>query len=205
MAGARPWCGTRATMRLCAWVVKLVDTRDLKSLGFHRPYGFDSRPGHHRRRIFRNPILIVFNLACESEHRFEGWFSSADDFEAQRTRGLLSCPVCGSAGVHKQLSAPRLNLSAQADGSAAEVATGNQGAVIDPEQRQLRELVRRVIESTEDVGTQFPEEARRIHYRESKLRPIRGVASREEAQSLAEEGIAVAHLPFPVIDKSQLN
>ena len=149
--------------------------------------------------------MIVFNLACETEHRFEGWFASADDFEAQRTRGLLSCPVCGSAGVHKQLSAPRLNLSAQADRPEGEISTGNQVAVIDPEQRQLRELVRRVIESTEDVGTQFPEEARRIHYKETKIRPIRGVASREEARSLADEGIAVAHLPFPVVDKSQLN
>ena len=149
--------------------------------------------------------MIVFNLACESEHRFEGWFASADDFESQHARGLLSCPVCGISNVQKQLSAPRLNLQASPGDDASAVAASNNVALIDPEQRHLRELIRRVIETTEDVGRSFPEEARRIHYKEAPIRPIRGVASQEEARSLAEEGIEVAHLPFPVVDKSQLN
>jgi len=149
------------------------------------------------------PVLIVFNLGCAAQHRFEGWFASADDFESQRTRGLLACPLCGSPEVSKQLSAPRLNLSGSAD--APPPAPSTDVAVIDPEQRHLRELIRRVIESTEDMGQNFSEEARRIHYKEAPLRAIRGIASKEEAQSLAEEGIAVAQLPFPVIDKSQLN
>jgi hypothetical protein len=62
-----------------------------------------------------------------------------------------------------------------------------------------------VVESTEDVGHSFPEEARRIHYKEAPSRPIRGVASQDEAKALSEEGIEVARLPFPVVDKSQLN
>ncbi len=149
--------------------------------------------------------MIVFNLGCAALHRFEGWFASADDFESQRKRGLLVCPMCGSAEVTKQLSAPRLNLSAGADAPPPASAAPIGVAVIDPEQRHLRELIRRVIESTEDVGQNFSEEARRIHYKEAPVRAIRGVASKEEAQSLAEEGIAVAQLPFPVVDKSQLN
>ena len=150
------------------------------------------------------PVLIVFNLGCAALHRFEGWFASADDFESQRARGLLACPMCGSPEVTKQLSAPRLNLSASAEAPPPAV-TSKDVAVIDPEQRHLRELIRRVIESTEDVGQNFSEEARRIHYKEAPVRAIRGVASQEQAQSLAEEGIAVAQLPFPVVDKSQLN
>ena len=149
--------------------------------------------------------MIVFNLGCAALHRFEGWFASADDFESQRKRGLLVCPMCSSAEVTKQLSAPRLNLSASADAPPPASAAPIGVAVIDPEQRHLRELIRRVIESTEDVGQNFSEEARRIHYKEAPVRAIRGVASKEEAQSLAEEGIAVAQLPFPVVDKSQLN
>lgn len=149
--------------------------------------------------------MIVFNLGCDSEHRFEGWFASLDDFESQRSRGLLNCPMCGSLEINKQLSAPRLNLSANAGEPQAPVSGAANVAMVGPEQRQLRELIRRVIESTEDVGQKFSEEARRIHYKEAPVRAIRGVASMEEAQSLAEEGIAVAQLPFPVIDKSQLN
>ena len=78
-------------------------------------------------------------------------------------------------------------------------------ALVGGEQAQLLEMLRKVIESTEDVGQKFPEEARRIHYKEAAARPIRGVASQDEAKALSEEGIEVAHLPFPVIDKSQLN
>jgi hypothetical protein len=147
--------------------------------------------------------LIVFNLACGTEHRFEGWFASADDFEDQGRRGLLSCPVCGSSEVRKQLSAPRLNLSAAGSRDAPEERKSV--AMVNPEQAQLLEMLRKVIESTEDVGQKFPEEARRIHYKEAPARPIRGVASQDEAKALSEEGIEVAHLPFPVVDKSQLN
>jgi len=147
--------------------------------------------------------LIVFNLACEADHRFEGWFASAEDFEAQGRRGLLSCPVCGSSDVRKQLSAPRLNLSSI--GSKDAPQERGDVAMVGPDQAQLAALLRKVIESTEDVGQNFPEEARRIHYKEVPARPIRGLASRDEAKALGEEGIEVAHLPFPVADKSQLN
>lgn len=162
--------------------------------------------------------MIVFNLACEQSHAFEGWFGSAADMTAQQTRGLLSCPVCGSAQIEKQLSAPRLNLlpagtmAPQSEGSqgsngampAPPVASGTAFA-LSPEQAQLREIIRHVVENTEDVGQSFPEEARRIHYREAPARSIRGVASRQEAEALAEEGIAVAQLPFPILEKSELN
>ena len=147
--------------------------------------------------------MIVFNLACGTDHRFEGWFASADDFDDQGRRGLLSCPVCGSSEVRKQLSAPRLNLTATGSRDAPEERKSV--AMVNPEQAQLLEMLRKVIESTEDVGQKFPEEARRIHYKEAPARPIRGVASQDEAKALSEEGIEVAHLPFPVVDKSQLN
>ena len=162
--------------------------------------------------------MIVFNLACEQSHAFEGWFGSAADMTVQQTRGLLSCPVCGSAQIEKQPSAPRLNLlpagsmAAQLGGAeesqgamAAQPKASGTAFALSPEQAQLREIIRHVVENTEDVGQSFAEEARRIHYREAPARSIRGVASRQEAEALVEEGIAVAHLPFPVLEKSELN
>ncbi len=148
--------------------------------------------------------MIVFNLACEADHRFEGWFASAEDFDAQGRRSLLSCPVCGSSDVRKQLSAPRLNLSS-IGGNEEASQERKDVAMVGPDHAQLVAMLRKVIESTEDVGQKFPEEARRIHYKEVPARPIRGLASRDEAKALSEEGIEVAHLPFPVVDKSQLN
>jgi hypothetical protein len=55
--------------------------------------------------------MKVLDLQCAQHHVFEGWFGSEDDFQSQRTRGLLTCPMCGDASVTKKLSAPRLNLS----------------------------------------------------------------------------------------------
>jgi hypothetical protein len=150
--------------------------------------------------------VIVFNLSCAAEHKFEGWFASGEDFDTQRERGLLSCPLCGSATVSKELSAPRLNLIPADQAKRRHPAEPQPVALLgSPEQRALGELIRRVIENTEDVGPKFAEEARRIHYKETEARSIRGVATPDEAQSLADEGIEVARLPVAVIDKSRLN
>ena len=166
--------------------------------------------------------MIVFNLSCAADHRFEGWFASAEEFDAQRGRGLLSCPLCGSPEVSKQLSAPHLNLHAhqpeekkrapaRKSGGAglpvpAAAAEPQQMAVLSHQQQDaLRVLIAEVLSNTEDVGSRFAEEARRIHYKEAEERAIRGVASREEAEALLEEGIEVAQLPLAVVDKSRLN
>jgi hypothetical protein len=59
----------------------------------------------------------------------------------------------------------------------------------------LREFRRAVLANAEDVGGRFPEEARKIHYGETKVRGISGTASGEEAQALIEEGIEIMMLP----------
>lgn len=66
------------------------------------------------------------------------------------------------------------------------------------------ELVREVASRTEDVGERFAEEARRIHHGEAPERGIRGQASVEEREALADEGIEVMALPWPVVPKSSL-
>lgn len=148
--------------------------------------------------------MLVLNLCCAFEHRFEGWFGSADDFEAQLARGLVECPLCGDQQIERRPSAPRLNLRAAASAAAVPATAQNvEDAHTDirPQiaalQRQLHEVVRQVIANTEDVGKRFAEEARRIHYGESEQRGIRGQASRAETEALADEGIAVMALPLP--------
>ena len=58
-------------------------------------------------------------------------------------------------------------------------------------------IARKVMAQTEDVGTQFASEARKIHYGEAKERGIRGQASRDETLELLDEGINVMPLPLP--------
>ncbi len=79
--------------------------------------------------------MKVFNLSCEHDHRFEGWFGSSDDFDSQLERGLLSCPICDSHQVRKLPAAPRLNLSAAAASRQPPSKTRHEGR----RQQQTRE------------------------------------------------------------------
>jgi hypothetical protein len=148
--------------------------------------------------------MKVFDLACDHDHRFEGWFGSAEDYDSQLARGLLECPMCASRAIRKVPSAARLNLSGAAEKPQPPAAqppatTGKPGPALDPRALQALfvKMARAVIENTEDVGERFAEEARRIHYREAPERGIRGVASPDEARELADEGIEVFSLPIP--------
>jgi len=142
--------------------------------------------------------MKVFNLGCDNEHSFEGWFASADDFDRQQEARLVECPVCGSHAVRKLLSAPRINRGAAAPQEKQPVTMPNDAAM----QTMLLQMARHIQANTEDVGERFPEEARRIHYEESPKRSIRGLASREDAQGLAEEGIEVMPVPFSELLKN---
>jgi hypothetical protein len=143
--------------------------------------------------------MKVLDLTCEHEHRFEGWFQSADDFESQLTRHLVECPVCGSKVVHRLPSAPRLNLS-----GASEAAPVEQAATEGHWQARWLKAMRTMIANSEDVGEQFAEEARRIHYNEAPARSIRGVTTPDDARALVEEGIDVMPLPLPAALKEPL-
>ncbi|PWV98034.1 hypothetical protein DFR52_10511 [Hoeflea marina] len=137
--------------------------------------------------------MIRFSLSCGQEHEFEAWFGSNDDFDSQKHRGLVSCPVCGSADVTKALMAPAVPAPSKRE---------ERPLAMDPNRREvmrkLREMVQSVRASSEDVGDRFPEEARKIHHGEAEARGIIGRATGDEARSLIDEGIEIAPLPeFP--------
>jgi len=144
-------------------------------------------------------------------HRFEGWFGSAKDFARQKERRLLQCPSCGSAEVERVPSAARVNLGAQEPKQPAQPKQAAKPAVPAPEKTPQMEgkdafaiaqmlyskMLDDLLTKSEDVGKEFPNEARRIYYEETKPRAIRGQATQEEHDELLEEGIPVARLPIP--------
>ncbi|SDD25972.1 hypothetical protein SAMN05216345_107181 [Cupriavidus sp. YR651] len=145
--------------------------------------------------------MKVLDLRCAQDHRFEGWFASEEDAQSQMSRNLVQCPVCGDHAVSRLPSAPRLNLSgASAKPAPTQAAPAMQGnaevqQAMQALQARYLKAVRQVMAQTEDVGDRFAEEARRIHYEEAPERGIRGSASAEDVQALAEEGIET----FPLI------
>ena len=155
--------------------------------------------------------MIVFDLLCSVGHRFEGWFGSAADFASQKERRLLECPTCGSSDVERALSAPRINLGAAAPRPAPKAADGAGVPQKTPDmegkdpfaiaQMLYSRMLDEMLTKSEDVGKEFPKEARRIFYNEAPARAIRGQATQEEHEQLLEEGIPVARLPVPPTDK----
>jgi hypothetical protein len=157
--------------------------------------------------------MKVLDLRCGAGHGFEGWFASEDDYGSQRERGLLDCPVCGNAEVTRLPSAPRLNLSgARAPESAAQAtapapaSTGVTEMAVHGNAATARfvEAVAELLKNTQDVGPRFAEEARRIHYGESEAKAIRGQATAQEREALADEGIEVFTLPTGLPPKTPL-
>jgi len=152
--------------------------------------------------------MIVFDLLCGEGHRFEGWFGSAADFDSQRGRKLLSCPSCGSANVSRVPSAARVNLGAPEPKPATQPAK-TPAKTPDMEgkdpfavaQMLYSRMLDELLTKSEDVGREFPSEARKIFYKEASARAIRGQATNEEHQDLVDEGIPVARLPVPPADK----
>nr|WP_283776408.1 DUF1178 family protein [Stappia sp. WLB 29] len=160
-------------------------------------------------------------MTCKAGHGFEGWFRGLDDFDRQKAGGLLSCPVCGGSEVDKALMAPAVSTSRRKEARAETVTpSARQAAAAEgagpaqvpaiaaprsPEQaaliEKLRALRAELTANAEDVGTAFPEEARKIHYGEAEARGIYGAASREDVGELLEEGIAV--MPLPVLPEDR--
>ena len=171
--------------------------------------------------------MIRYALACERGHEFESWFPSSAAYDEQVERALVSCPICGSTRIAKQLMRPsiarrdmgREGMIAQSAGDTpSEGAPAKLPKVVEPTQpatavallsereRQLRAMLREIREhvtkNAENVGDRFVDEARRMHYGETEQRSIYGEATIEEARTLIEEGVEVQPLPVIADDRN---
>jgi hypothetical protein len=171
--------------------------------------------------------MKVYNLSCSFDHRFEGWFSSEEDCLTQQASGMLACPLCNSTAITRMPSAPHIakshtntDVGQSTETSALTKAIPTQiqpsqnevAAVTRTDHSQLEAHVqaaflngmRELMSRSEDVGSGFAEEARKIHYKESPERSIRGHTTADEAESLREEGIEVLSLPAIPLLKNTL-
>ena len=155
--------------------------------------------------------MIRYSLRCERDHSFESWFQSSSAFDSQVKRKLVACPVCESTKVEKAIMAPRIvskkgrESTPAAPAPAAEAAASAQPLVMAQERElrtKLKELRDHIVKNADNVGEQFPNEARKMHYGEIEHRPIYGEASPEEARALIDEGVEVSPLPVLPEDRN---
>ena len=155
--------------------------------------------------------MIVFDLSCDTGHRFEGWFGSSDDFARQQARGLVTCPQCGSASVSKAPMAPA--VPKKGNQRSEPVAQARQPVANAPAMPpEVAEALQRIavaqaeaLKSSTWVGGKFAEVTRAMHYGEAEQAPVHGEVSAAEAKDLLEEGVPVAPILFPVAPPDQIN
>jgi hypothetical protein len=134
--------------------------------------------------------VITYSLACANGHKFDAWFKSAEAYEDQHSRGIVTCPVCMTGAVDKALMAPAVNRPVT-DKVAISAGHPDQAKLV----AAMRAFRQKVVSEADYVGERFAEEARRIHYKEADPRGIYGEATREEVTALAEDGIDFLPLP----------
>lgn len=155
--------------------------------------------------------MIVFDLSCDMAHGFEGWFHSSEDFHDQRERGLLTCPLCGSDAVAKAPMAPAVpaksnrELTAVARGKGPALSNRSLPPGVIEAYKALAAAQAKALRKSEWVGDRFAEQVRSMHYGEAEEKPVHGRATRDDAASLVEEGIAVVPLLVPVSPPDELN
>jgi hypothetical protein len=150
--------------------------------------------------------LIIFDLKCAPRgHVFEAWFGSSADFESQQERGLVSCPLCGALEVAKAPMAPAVGAKGNRQAQARPELFSGDSEQVKAMLAAAAALQKKMLEGSQGVGDRFAEEARAIHLGEAEARAIHGRATREQAESLIEDGVPVAALPFPVADPGAEN
>ncbi len=134
--------------------------------------------------------MIRYSLICDKEHQFDSWFQSADAFDKLLSASMVTCAVCGGTDVRKSVMAPRIGKATDTNVDrplSAPASTAEQA---------FKELREKVEANSEDVGTNFAAEARKIHEGETPERSIYGQAKPDEAKALIEDGVPVMPLPF---------
>ena len=151
--------------------------------------------------------MIHYQLQCEQDHEFDGWFNDSAGFEKQAKRGLIECPTCGDNKVRRALMTPAVSTRDAPEPSPPVPVQqvlppapppGPQSGMPMPARivAMLQRMRAEVEKNCDYVGPGFAEEARKIHRGEAEERGIYGETTPDEAETLAEEGIEIHSIPW---------
>ena len=173
--------------------------------------------------------MISFDLQCQHAHVFEVWFRSSADHSEQASRGLIACPVCNDTMITKAVMAPNIGPKGNSHAASEHVARDTcvvQATTTTPSTTlasalpamppelsaalaQIAQMQAQALPSSRWVGRNFATEARALHNErdsdDASIAPIHGQATRDEADALAEDGIAIMPLLVPFTPPDMLN
>ncbi|MEA3486102.1 MAG: DUF1178 family protein [Thermodesulfobacteriota bacterium] len=136
--------------------------------------------------------MIIYDLKCEKNHIFEGWFNDRTAFEEQKEKKLVLCPVCGSSNI--EIVPSSITVMGKETG-----ALDKNYKNLSPA-KALRMFNEYIDKTFEDVGNSFAEVAFKIHTGEEDSRNIKGTVTKNEEDTLREEGVPFVKIPIPKFD-----
>lgn len=141
--------------------------------------------------------MIKYTLECKNNHKFESWFQSFDAFEKVLASGHISCSTCGTSDVSKSIMAPNIgaksNSKSNQKNKEKEISLSNPSTATE---KAIKEFRKHLEKNSENVGSKFATEARKMHLGEVPERSIYGESTVKEAKDLIDDGISVVPLPF---------
>ena len=151
--------------------------------------------------------MIKYQLNCNNEHQFDGWFPNIAEFERQQEKKLLICPLCDSnqvdraimsPGIGKPKSKSKTKTTSKRQSYKEEFykAQFTDDTMIPASQAKniLRKIRKKIVTEFDNVGDRFVKEYRK-HEKGERDDKFYGVPSKEEVKELVEEGVDLFHLP----------
>lgn len=150
-------------------------------------------------------MAILYQLRCDNQHHFEGWFPSIAQFDSQKAQGMLQCPMCGIAAVDRDIMSPRLgglqkskpikNKRAQRLKKLQQQVQSSDEMMMGTRVKDVMRTVRNIIKSEcEFVGNRFVEEVKKYEdgSRDDKFY---GTPTEAEARKLMDDGVDLFVVP----------
>lgn len=140
--------------------------------------------------------MISIDFECRNKHRFEGVFGDYSLYQGQFNDRLIHCPVCSTDDVKRIYSGCSIQ-SRQSIETQIEKAS----PTFFETMKQINHYIK---ENFQDVGKEFPERARAIHYGIEEQRGIYVETTREELNELIDEGVNVFPVVFPIWSRASV-
>ncbi len=137
--------------------------------------------------------MIIYDLKCKKNHKFEGWFKDSTVFEEQKKQNLITCPVCGESGAEVVPSSLAIM------GRDMKLSKKNQFREPSP-MMGIQQFNEYLDKNFDDVGEKFADIAMKIHRGEEEARNIKGTTTHQEEETLREEGVQFFKVPVVKLD-----
>jgi hypothetical protein len=141
--------------------------------------------------------MIRYQLRCENNHRFDGWFPNIAEFERQQKKDLLVCPLCDTKRVDRAIMAPSIGKTTAKKKKTNDYSDQITNDTMIPAAQAkniLRKIRKHIVNEFDNVGDKFVKEYRKFEKGERDDK-FYGTPSKEEVKKLLEEGTDLFHVP----------